>query len=751
MMHRRRFAFSRALFLAVLAGLVAVFSGCRSVPDLRDGEGEKRGLDWNASTVSTELAGNDPIEPFNRTMFTCTDVCMHFIVQPVGYVYGSILPMEVIKRINYASDNLAFPARMFSCFLQGQWKGGGVEFLRFLTNSTIGIAGFFDPADAWFDLVRQEEDFGQAFGYWNIGPGCYFILPFLTSTNVRDTVGCVFDRAADLKSYIPYIGYLTTLNSFVSSYDPYDTMTENAYDAYDTMKVILSLVRYAQVENFHHRLLLPQESDFGKAQLPPELYEADIVHVAAPYGAQNPLVDTLKGSFFKVKRRNAGWWIKTSLWNTDFVPKAKTRRIHFADGTDGADRMRFQIWCQEDPAAPLVLLLPGAGGHFRAEMLRALAEIYYEEGCTVAVLASTLNPEFFLPASLGLPGDVARDVPAVRKALGKVIEKVKEEFKLTPSAVIGCGYSLGGLHMLHLASLEEKEGNPLNITRFVSINPPADLHYALRKMDALCEIPRNMTKEEFFQMAGDAAMKLYLASSERSGALGILHPVGKRDVSAGEKPSGKEKNASAKKQENGEAEGILWEDRKYLPLTPEQAGWVSGTYMRMGLRELLLAAQRNSPEGKELLKTPYSWWSRTDLYREIDTYNWSSYAEKLLLPCLKQQEKNLDMASLGKRASLRKIEKTLRNNPRVRVLHNQDDPLLTPQDALFLDRSLGRKLVWFDCGGHLGNLFLPEYREKLLDASFKGIGLKKVNVGTAEKPEERWKVSAENGENGSWK
>ena len=74
------------------------------------------------------------------------------------------------------------------------------------------------------------------------------------------------------------------------------------------------------------------------------------------------------------------------------------------------------------------------------------------------------------------------------------------------------------------------------------------------------------------------------------------------------------------------------------------------------------------------------------------------------------------MEELGKRASLYSIAKVLAENPRVKVLHNLDDPLLRKEDILFLDRTLKKRIFWFDCGGHLGNMFLPDFRKVLLES-----------------------------------
>jgi len=51
---------------------------------------------WTPAEVVEEMAGSDPVEPFNRAMFTVNDVLMHYLVRPVSWIYGSILPKEVI-------------------------------------------------------------------------------------------------------------------------------------------------------------------------------------------------------------------------------------------------------------------------------------------------------------------------------------------------------------------------------------------------------------------------------------------------------------------------------------------------------------------------------------------------------------------------------------------------------------------------------------------------------------------------------
>ena len=94
---------------------------CATRPDLTE---YADGTDWNVTKVEKALSGDDPIEPFNRSMFEVNHFLMRWLVRPVSWVYCSILPKEAIVRIDNVSDNLAFPGPiphaanacpMFSC------------------------------------------------------------------------------------------------------------------------------------------------------------------------------------------------------------------------------------------------------------------------------------------------------------------------------------------------------------------------------------------------------------------------------------------------------------------------------------------------------------------------------------------------------------------------------------------------------------------------------------------------------------
>ena len=66
----------------------------------------------------------------------------------------------------------------------------------FAINTTVGILGFLNPAEK-IGLKPNKEDVGQTLGSYGFGPGCYFVLPVLGPTTMRDSVGLIADTFVD--------------------------------------------------------------------------------------------------------------------------------------------------------------------------------------------------------------------------------------------------------------------------------------------------------------------------------------------------------------------------------------------------------------------------------------------------------------------------------------------------------------------------------------------------------------------------
>jgi phospholipid-binding lipoprotein MlaA len=134
----------------------------------------------------------DPWEPLNTNIFEFNLKVDRYVLKPVAKGYDFILPDVVQVGISNIFYNLRFAPRFLNNVFQGKIKGAGIEVGRFLINSTVGLAGFFDLATK-IDLVTPEEDFGQTLGFYGVKPGPYLVLPFLQPFTVRDFAGYVGD------------------------------------------------------------------------------------------------------------------------------------------------------------------------------------------------------------------------------------------------------------------------------------------------------------------------------------------------------------------------------------------------------------------------------------------------------------------------------------------------------------------------------------------------------------------------------
>jgi phospholipid-binding lipoprotein MlaA len=141
-----------------------------------------------------ERAGEeyDPWEPMNANIFEFNLQVDRFVLKPVAKGYNFVMPDLVQVGISNIFSNLRFAPRFLNNVFQGKVKGAGIEVGRFLINSTVGLAGFFDLAKK-VDLVTPDEDFGQTLGFYGVKPGPYLVLPLLPPFTVRDFVGYVGD------------------------------------------------------------------------------------------------------------------------------------------------------------------------------------------------------------------------------------------------------------------------------------------------------------------------------------------------------------------------------------------------------------------------------------------------------------------------------------------------------------------------------------------------------------------------------
>lgn len=130
----------------------------------------------------------DPFEDINRIAFTFSEEIDSAILKPSAEFYRDYTPSFIKISISNVLNNLSEIDTIANQVLQGKFDLALQDSVRFLINSTFGIAGIFDLATN-VGLERHDEDFGQTLGYWGVPNGPYVFVPFVGPSTTRDLFG----------------------------------------------------------------------------------------------------------------------------------------------------------------------------------------------------------------------------------------------------------------------------------------------------------------------------------------------------------------------------------------------------------------------------------------------------------------------------------------------------------------------------------------------------------------------------------
>jgi len=146
------------------------------------------GTDGENSLSNKPKDVKDCFEGLNRATFSLNQGLDKTIFKPVAKGYRK-LPSGVRTVTSNALQNLSSLITIPNNVLQGDFKKAGINTGRFIVNTTVGILGLFDVAEKMDFPEYEREDYGQTFGAWGVGPGCYVVLPVLGPSTVRDLTG----------------------------------------------------------------------------------------------------------------------------------------------------------------------------------------------------------------------------------------------------------------------------------------------------------------------------------------------------------------------------------------------------------------------------------------------------------------------------------------------------------------------------------------------------------------------------------
>ncbi len=607
-------------------------------------------------TVVLPKSVPDPIEPFNRAMWDFNVGLMTDVIKPTSKVYRFIVVKPVRTGIGNFGKNLTYPGRLINNLFQRKWSGAREESYRFVCNTTVGVAGFWDVATKW-KIPKSDADFGQTFGKWGWKPQCFIMLPVFGPSNERDTLGLAADTAANPLLYIaPY--------KFVAN-DPLTYLGPYTYFTYAVMYNDLSdsvgeYVRFSQAEM----------DPYSEIQYAWTFARANQVADFQVKGKQDEAsLETLESVFFTYQ-------------DPDFPGRGKTGSALIpATGR----KLKFTFWLQPGKA-PVVYIVPGLGSHRLAENSLALAELIYKNGFSVVNVSSPFNSEFMENASTAaLPAYLPADGHDLHVALTEIDHRLNKLYPTRLGDRALMGYSLGAFDSLYVAATEPTnqlpaapkpgEGGPLiKFDRIVAINTPVRLAQGISKLDEFYRAPLSWPETNRTDNIENTFLKVAVLSK------------------------------------------LSLTPRSSLPFSAIESKFLIGLTFRFMLRDIIYSSQRRHNEG--VLRHPIHNFRRAPVYQEILQYSYEDYFEKFAIPYYEAHGLGADAPeTLQKAGDLRTYDAGLRANPNIRVIVNENDFLLADEDLAWLRATFApEQLTVFNRGGHLGNLTNPTVQKTILRA-----------------------------------
>ena len=237
-----------------------LFSQFQVLNAIADSDGE---LELSSKKINNSKEIKDCFESINRGIFSFNQGLDKIIFKPLAKGYR-ILPQPIRSGTSNALNNLGNVVTIPNNILQGQIKDASMNSLRFIINSTLGIAGIFDVASYYGIEKRDKEDYGQTLGALGVGEGCYFVLPVLGPTTVRDSIGSLANVAGGDAWYNVTVAnntqyfnesdyYFTRVLSGVDfrakNLEAFDSLENTSIDLYASIRSLYLQDRQRKIQN----------------------------------------------------------------------------------------------------------------------------------------------------------------------------------------------------------------------------------------------------------------------------------------------------------------------------------------------------------------------------------------------------------------------------------------------------------------------------------------------------------------------
>ena len=240
--------------------IIILFSQFQVLNAIAGSDGE---VEISSKKNNNQQAVKDCFESVNRGIFALNQGLDKVIFKPLAKGYRK-LPQPIRSGTSNVINNLGNVVTIPNNILQGQMKDASMNSLRLIINSTLGIAGIFDVASYYGIEKRDKEDYGQTLGTWGVGEGCYFILPVLGPTTVRDSIGSLANVAGgdawynvtvanDTQYFNETDYYLSRLLSGVDfrakNLESFDSLENTSIDLYASIRSLYLQDRQRKIKN----------------------------------------------------------------------------------------------------------------------------------------------------------------------------------------------------------------------------------------------------------------------------------------------------------------------------------------------------------------------------------------------------------------------------------------------------------------------------------------------------------------------
>jgi hypothetical protein len=334
-------------------------------------------------------------------------------------------------------------------------------------------------------------------------------------------------------------------------------------------------------------------------------------------------------------------------------------------------KLRVYFSAQKKPA-PLAIVISGTGSDANTASIQVLRGALYGAGYHVLTMPSPTFPGFIVAASsTGVAGDFQQDAHDLYGAMQEIVSHLPRKVQITDIDVLG--YSLGGANAAFVKSIDAREGK-LKIHRVVMINPPVSLFSSIGRLDKLFASSIGSSDEAIERLY----RSLYAQLANLYRATERLQMDQNFMLAA---------TAATLKSDADFSAAIALTFRLDLV----DMFFIGDLYARTGV----VTDPQHPPKVGDSLE---------DIQHALRLKPFSEYFTKVFAPYYLKARPGSSSASLIADNRLNAIGDVISANGDYYAQTNSNDLILNQRELAWLKDTLGKRIVVYDHGGHLGNL-----------------------------------------------